>query len=149
MIKKPKLLISSCLVGQNVRYDGKNSLIDDYEKLNEKYELFSFCPEIASGMVVPRLPSEIKGIAPLVVHNEFGIDVTDYFIDGAQQALNVCNTNNINIALLKSKSPSCGNIEIYDGTFSKKLIQGQGLTANILLNNNIKVYNENQIGELI
>ena len=149
MINKPKLLISSCLVGQNVRYDGKNSLIDDYEKLNEKYELFYFCPEIASGMVVPRLPSEIKGIAPLVVHNEFGIDVTDYFIDGAQQALNVCNTNNINIALLKSKSPSCGNIEIYDGTFSKKLIQGQGLTANILLNNNIKVYNENQIGELI
>ncbi|MCK5110248.1 MAG: DUF523 domain-containing protein [Arcobacteraceae bacterium] len=149
MNNKPKLLISACLMGENVRYDGKNNLIEELVKLSQKYELISFCPEVASGMVIPRVPNEIQSFNPLVVKNEFGIDTTDFFIDGAKQTLHICKQHNIQIALLKSKSPSCGNLEIYDGNFNGTLVKGQGLTANILEQHNIKIYNENQIGELI
>ena len=146
---KEKLLISACLFGENVRYDGKNNLVEDLERLKEKYELIPFCPEVSSGMTIPRAANEIQSFNPLVVKNEFGINTTDYFIDGAMQTAHSCKHNNIKIALLKSKSPSCGINEVYDGTFSKTLIKGQGLTANILMQQNIKLYDENQIGELI
>lgn len=148
-IKKEKLLISSCLMGEKVRYDGDDNLLDDIKILSDKYQLIPFCPEIASGMMVPRAKCEIKNINPLKIINEFGIDMTDFFIDGAKQTLHICINNNIKLALLKSKSPSCGNENIYDGTFTNQLIKGQGITANILFQNNIKVYNENQIGDLI
>lgn len=148
-MSKQKLLISACLMGENVRYDGGNNLISQIEQLKEKYDLIPVCPEVSSGMVIPRIPNEIHSIQPLVVKNEFGIDTTDYFIDGAKQTLHICMKFDVKIALLKAKSPSCGNLEVYDGTFSKTLIKGQGLTANILMQHNIKVYNENQIGELI
>ena len=148
-MSKPKLLISACLMGENVRYDGGNNLIDQIEQLKEKYELVPVCPEVSSGMIVPRMPNEIQSIEPLVVKNEFNIDTTEYFIDGAKQTLHICIQLDVKVALLKAKSPSCGNLEVYDGTFSKTLIKGQGLTANILMQHNIKVYNENQIGELI
>ena len=146
---KEKLLISACLFGENVRYDGKNNLINEIEQLKEKYDLIPVCPEVSSGMVVPRIPNEIFSIQPLVVKNQFGIDTTDYFTDGAKQTLHICMTHNVKLALLKAKSPSCGNLEVYDGNFTNTLIKGQGLTANILMQHNIKVYNENQIGELI
>jgi uncharacterized protein YbbK (DUF523 family) len=100
-------------------------------------------------MLIPRVPNEILSFNPLVVKNEFGIDTTDYFTDGAIQTLHICKKYDIQIALLKSKSPSCGNLEVYDGSFSKTLIKGQGLTANILTQHNIKIYDENQTGELI
>ena len=144
-----KLLISACLFGENVRYDGKNNLIEELDILKDKYELIPFCPEVSSGMLIPRVPNEILSFNPLVVKNEFGIDTTDYFTDGAIQTLHICKKYDIQIALLKSKSPSCGNLEVYDGSFSKTLIKGQGLTANILTQHNIKIYDENQTGELI
>ena len=149
MMPKEKLLISACLFGENVRYDGKNNLIEELDILKEKYELIPFCPEVSSGMVIPRVPNEIQSFNPLLVKNEFGVDTTDYFTDGAIQTLHLCQKYDIRKALLKSKSPSCGNLEIYDGSFSKTLIKGQGLTANILFQNNIQIFNENQIGELI
>ena len=148
-IQKEKLLISACLIGENVRYDGKNNLIKELDKLNEEYELISVCPEVLGGMVVPRIPSEIVSKSPLKVQNEYGIDTTVFFTDGAMQTLYICQKYNIRKALLKSKSPSCGNLEIYDGNFDGTLVKGQGLTANILTQNNIEVFNENQIGELI
>lgn len=144
-----KLLISACLFGENVRYDAKNNLIENLDKLREKYELYSFCPEVASGMVIPRVPSEITNFNPLKITNEFGIDTTDFFTDGAIQTLHICQKYDIKIALLKSKSPSCGTKEVYDGNFTKTLIKGQGITANLLAQHNIKLYDENQIGELI
>jgi uncharacterized protein YbbK (DUF523 family) len=148
-MSKEKLLISACLFGENVRYDGKNNLIDDLDKLKQKYELIPFCPEVSSGMIIPRPKNEIQSFNPLIVKNEFGIDTTDHFMDGAMQTSHACKYHNIQKALLKSKSPSCGIYEVYDGTFSKTLIKGQGLTANLLLQQNIKLYDENQIGELI
>ena len=148
-MSKEKLLISACLFGENVRYDGGNNLIDNLDKLKDKYELIPACPEVMGGMVIPRIPNEITSFNPLKVTNEFGIDTTDFFTDGAMQTLYICQKYDAKIALLKSKSPSCGTKDIYDGSFTKTLIKGQGLTANILAQHNIKLYDENQIGELI
>jgi len=146
---KERILVSACLLGDNVRYDGGNNLIDNLDKLQERYEIIPVCPEIIGGLVTPRIPSEIKSFNPLTIENEFGIDTLDFFTDGAMQTLNICQKYNIKIALLKSKSPSCGIKEVYDGTFTKTLMQGQGITANILAQHNIRLYDENQIGELI
>ena len=147
-MNKPKLLVSSCLLGIDVKYDGGNNKIEGLEKLGDIFNIFPVCPEVDGGMVVPRLPSEIINTSPLSIQNEFGIDVTDYFKYGAISALNICKKCNIKIALLKSNSPSCGNIKIYDGTFSGTLVDGIGITANTLQHNKIKVFNENQIEEL-
>ena len=147
-MNKPKLLVSSCLLGVNIKYDGGNNLIENLDKLNEVFEIFPICPEVDGGMVVPRIPCEIISINPLVIKNEYGIDTLDFFKAGAINSLDICKKNDIEIALLKSKSPSCGNDKIYDGTFSGILIDGKGITANTLNHNGIKIFNENQIEEL-
>ena len=147
-MNKPKLLVSSCLLGINVKYDGGNNLIENLDKLSEIFEIFPICPEVDGGMIVPRIPCEIISINPLVIENEYGIDTLDFFKSGAINSLDICKQNDIEIALLKSKSPSCGNDKIYDGTFSGILIDGKGITANTLNHNGIKIFNENQIEEL-
>ena len=112
-------------------------------------EIYSFCPEVAGGLPIPRISAEIvKNDKPFIVKNQEGLDVTINFLLGAKKALDICKEENIKVALLKSKSPSCGNKEIYDGTFSSNLINGQGLTAKLLEENGIKVFNENELKEL-
>ena len=148
-MSKEKLLISACLAGENVRYDGKNNLINEFEKLQDDFELQYICPEVQGGMVIPRLPCEITSFLPLKITNEFGIDNKDHFIEGSSIALDLCQRLNIKYALLKSNSPSCGNEKIYDGTFSGTLINGAGVTAKTLMDHGIKVFNETQIDELL
>lgn len=155
-----KILISSCLLGEDVRYDGNNSSIAFNPKfafsLKELFmdilcdnEIYSFCPEVAGGLGIPRISAEIvKNDKPFIVKNEEGIDVTMNFLLGAKKALDICKEENIKIALLKANSPSCGNINIYDGTFTGNLIEGQGLTARLLKDNEIEVFNETQLKEL-
>ncbi len=147
-MSKEILLISACLVGENVRYDGKNNLIDDLDKLKEHFELQFICPEVQGGLTIPRLPCEITSFSPLKIENEFGIDLKDHFIDGSRIALELAQRLGIKYALLKSKSPSCGNDKIYDGTFSGNLIDAMGVTAKTLHDHGIKVFNETQIEEL-
>lgn len=156
-----KILISSCLLGEDVRYDGNNSSIAFNPKFSFSYkelcmdilcenEIYSFCPEVAGGLKVPRIRSEIiKNEKPFIVKNQQDQDVTINFLLGAKKALDICKEENIKVALLKSKSPSCGNHQIYDGTFTNKLIDGQGLTAKLLEENNIKVFNETELKELL
>ena len=155
-----KILVSSCLLGEDVRYDGNNSSI----ALNPKFsfsskelfmdilcdnEIYSFCPEVAGGLGVPRIPAEIvNNDKPFIIKNEEGADVTINFLLGAKKALDVCLEENIKVALLKANSPSCGNISVYDGTFTNNLVEGQGLTARLLKENNIEVFNEKQLNEL-
>lgn len=155
-----KILISSCLLGEDVRYDGNNSSV----ALNPKFsfsskelfmdilcenEIYSFCPEVAGGLSVPRIPSEIvKNQKPFIVKNKEDEDVTINFLIGAKKALDTCIEEGIKVALLKANSPSCGNINIYDGSFSKNLIEGQGLTARLLSENGVKIFNETQLKEL-
>ena len=141
-----RILISACLVGDNVKCDGgnnKNSLIS---KLLEKYELVPFCPEVEGGLPTPRHPCEQRGEQ---VVNDIDEDKTDEFNRGADLALNICLYLKITKAILKERSPSCGVHSIYDGTFSHKVIDGSGVTAALLKRKGIQVYNENEIPMLL
>ncbi len=156
-----KILVSSCLLGEDVRYDGTNSSIASNPKvsfsLKELFmdilcdnEIYSFCPEVAGGLGVPRIPAEIiKRDKPFIVQNQNGEDVTINFLLGAKKALDLCKEENIKVALMKANSPSCGNIKTYDGTFTKNLIEASGLTAKLLKENGIEVFNENELKELL
>ena len=154
-----KILISSCLLGEDVKYDGTNNSIalESSFTFKEKEsfmdvlcdnEIFSFCPEVSGGLSIPRVPSEIVSASkPFIVKNKNGDDVTINFLMGAKNTLELCKAEKISVALLKANSPSCGNNNIYDGTFSSTIIKGEGLTAKLLAENGIKVFNEKQIIE--
>ena len=141
-----KILISACLVGDNVKYDGGNNKNPLIEKLLEKYELVPFCPEVEGGLPTPRHPSEQRGEQ---VINDIDEDVTDEFNRGADLALNICLYLKIKKAILKERSPSCGVHSIYDGTFSHKVIPESGVTATLLKRKGIEVYNEDEIPMLL
>ena len=141
-----RILISACLVGDNVKYNGGNNENPLIEKLLEKYELVPFCPEVEGGLPVPRHPCENQGES---VVNDIGEDVTDAFERGAELAYNICLFLKIKIVVLKERSPSCGVHEIYDGTFSHTVIPGSGVTAAYLKRKGITVYNEDEIPKLL
>ena len=155
-----KILISSCLLGEDVKYDGNNNSIafaDSFTfKEKEQFmdilcdnEIYSFCPEVSAGLGIPRASAEIiSSTKPFIVKNKNGEDVTINFLVGAKNTLELCKSEEIKVALLKANSPSCGNKTIYDGTFTSTVIQGQGLTAKLLIENGIKVFNEKEIADL-
>lgn len=141
-----KILISACLVGDKVKYDGHSNYNEKVKLLLEKYELVPFCPEVEGGLTTPRKPSErVKDRVKM----EGGKDVTKNFQNGAELALNICLYLGIKIAILKENSPSCGVNKIYDGSFSHKLIDGQGVTTELLKRKGIKVISENEIDTLL
>ena len=140
------ILISACLTGCKCRYDGKDKNTIDLGKLRKEHKLFPVCPEVDGGLSVPRAPAEIIGEK---VINTNGDDVTAEYFKGAKIALEIAKKNNCNIAILKAKSPSCGRGEIYDGSFSKKLTEGNGILVRLLLENGITVYTENEIDILL
>ena len=139
-----KIMVSACLLGYNVKYDGNSNL--NYELIDflKNYEVVSVCPEVLGGLSIPRVPSEIKNNK---VYNQKGKDVTKEFIFGADKTLQIAKQNNIKVAILKEKSPSCGSINIYDGTFTHQVIEGMGITAKLLKDNGIVVLNENNYKE--
>ncbi len=145
---KEKLLISSCLIGENVKYNGKNNAID-LTTLEKKYTLIPFCPEVEGGLPTPRPPSEIVSQNPLKLLNNKGKDVTKFFITGAKKCLELAKKEGIKKALLKSNSPSCSNDKVYDGTFSGRLVKGLGVTAKLLKDEGIEVFNEEEIEKLL
>ena len=141
-----KILISACLVGDNVKYNGGNNKSPLIEKLLKKYELIPFCPEVEGGLSVPRSPSERQG--GRVINSE-GKDVTSAFERGAELAFNICLFLKIKKVILKERSPSCGSKEIYDGSFSHKVIPGMGVTAEYLISKGIQVISEDEIETLL
>ena len=141
-----KALISACLVGDRVRYDGKDNLIPYIEDLMKHYELIPFCPEVEGGLPIPRIKSEIRNGR---VFNEQRKEVTKHFLSGAQKALNICKYMHIELAILKEDSPSCGVKSVYDGTFNRRKIAGQGITAALLRRNGIEVISEHDVPELL
>jgi len=144
-----KLLISACMLGAATRYDGKSKTAiseSDLKRLSERFQLVPFCPEIYGGLPTPRVPSERVGER---VKMKDGSDVTDNFLKGASEALYMCRVLNIKKALLKAKSPSCAKYEIYDGGFNGNLKEGKGVTAELLLENGISVFDENEIEDLM
>ncbi len=134
-----KIMVSACLLGDNVKYDGNNNLNNRLSEFLKDYEVVKVCPEVLGGLSIPRSPSEIKNDK---VINKEGIDVTKEFILGASKTLNIAKENNIKIAILKKNSPSCGSGMVYDGTFSHNLVSGDGITAKLLKDNGIMVFNE-------
>ena len=144
--EKDKIGVSACLLGYCCKYNGKHNLCEDLLKLEEKFDFVPICPEVMGGLPTPRVPSEIIGDK---VINQEGIDVTDNYNRGAKMALDILKENNVKIAILKSKSPSCGMGKVYDGTFSHTLIDGNGITTKLFLDNGIKIYNENNFMDLL
>lgn len=141
-----KLLISACLLGIPCRYDGKGKPAASIERLREKYELIPICPEQLGGLPTPRNPSERVGGRVVM---EDGTDVTTQYQKGAQAALELCLREGCVAAVLKERSPSCGSGEIYDGTFTRSLVAGDGVTAELLKKNGIKVYGESEPDALL
>jgi uncharacterized protein YbbK (DUF523 family) len=148
-MNKEKLLISSCLCGENVKYNGGNNLIIRLDELQEKFEFIQVCPEVLGGLDTPRVPSEIQNFEPLKIENKEGLETTQNFINGAKQTLDIVLTNQIKIALMKSNSPSCGNDKVYDGNFDGTLIDNSGVTTTLLMQYGVKVFNEKEIDELL
>lgn len=147
-MKPQKILISSCLLGENVKYDGKNNSIlqnQFIKKLISLDMLIPICPEAEGGLPTPRVPVEIINNKAI---NQIGQDNTIAFEVGAQKALKLCKEHDIKCAILKFRSPSCGSKQIYDGTFSHTLIDGDGITTKLLKQNGIKVFSEKNLEEL-
>ncbi|CAD6364237.1 hypothetical protein SHEWT2_02950 [Shewanella hafniensis] len=141
-----KVLVSSCLLGQAVRYDGGHNLMESelVQTWLEQGRIVAICPECAGGLPTPRPPAERIGQRILTVQGE---DVTLAFSLGADIALKLAQQERIKVAILKARSPSCGNRLIYDGQFVKQLIAGQGLTAEKLSAAGITVFNEFELSD--
>lgn len=140
------ILVSACLLGENCKWNGRNNARDHIIKLKEKYNLIPFCSEVLGGLPTPRIPSEIRGNK---VINQIELDVTKYFTRGAQRALEIAINNHCKYAILKSRSPSCGVNKVYDGTFSKTVIEGQGITTKLLKKNKIQVFSDEEVDKLL
>jgi uncharacterized protein YbbK (DUF523 family) len=142
-------LCSACLLGVNCRYNGISKPNEKIIALSKKEILIPICPEQLGGQATPRLDAEITGgdgsavldkKAKVIESN--GNDVSSNFINGAEEVLKIAKLFNIKEAILKQRSPSCGSGKIYDGTFSRKVIEGDGVTTALLKKNGIKVISE-------
>ena len=131
-----KILVSACLLGKNCKYNAGNNLNQSVLDFIEGHEVIGVCPEQLGGLSTPRLPAEI---VDGVVTNKEGVSVDAEFHKGAQTALAAALENKVDLAILQSRSPSCGVKEIYDGSFSGKKIKGQGVLAKLLSAHGIKV----------
>ena len=140
------ILVSACLMGVKCRYDGGGELAPGIRELMERCHLVPVCPEIMGGLATPRTPAERQDGH---VVTQDGQDVTGAYLRGAEEAVRLAKLFGCRYALLKERSPSCGSGQIYDGTFTKTLTQGDGLTTQMLKKHGITVYGESQIEELI
>lgn len=153
-----KILVSACLLGRPVRYDGSaksagGGLLQTWEA---EGRLVAICPELSAGFGVPRPPAEIAGAASgddvltgnARVVEATGADVTNRYVAGAQAALDLALANGCAFALLVDRSPSCGSNAIYDGTFSGASHFGAGVTTALLRQHGVEVYAETAIEAL-
>ena len=140
-----KILVSACLLGVPCRYDAKSKPDERVIALSKKHELIPVCAEVLGGLETPRIPAEIVGDKVL---RRDGVDVTRGYHRGAQCVLDIAIQNSCKIAILKSKSPSCGKGKIYDGTYTKTLKDGNGICADLLVKNNIMVLTEREIDKI-
>jgi len=150
-----KILVSRCLLGHRVRYDGGASgPFDLLEQWIEEGRVVPLCPEVAGGLPTPRAAAEIPGgqggevldgIAAVITTE--GEDVSAQFLEGARQALDLVQKHGIRVAVLKANSPSCGNLLTYDGTFSGVKVSGEGVTAALLKRHGVRVFSELELVE--
>lgn len=137
-----KKLCSACLLGASCRYDGKSKKSKKVIALARKEILIPVCPEQLGGLPTPREPAEQKGKE---VFTKSGKRVTKAFRKGAEEVLKLAKQLGVKEAILKQRSPSCGNGRIYDGTFSGTIIKGNGVTAELLKRKGLKVISEEEL----
>lgn len=131
-----RIAVSACLLGENCKYNGGNNYNIKLVDFVKGHEVIALCPEVLGDLATPRLPAEIvNGL----VRQKDGKSVDDEFKKGAKEALDIAKKNKVDLVILQSRSPSCGVNNIYDGSFTGKLIEGRGVLAKILKENNIKV----------
>ena len=151
-----KILVSACLLGERVRYDGgdcrQSGLLEQW---HNEGRLIPICPEVAGGLPIPRPPAEIvTGDSDAVLCGQGAVrrqnneDVTDAFVDGAERALALCMRHQTLFAVLKEGSPSCGVSRVNDGTFSGVKVEGEGITARLLKRHGIGVFSEFEVDQL-
>ena len=151
-----QILVSACLIGQKVRYNGLSLELASVwlDELRRGKRVQAFCPEIAGGLPVPRPCAEISGGngrdvldgRAAVVDTE-GRCLTEVFLEGARKTLEICREKSILVAILTEGSPSCGSNLQYDGSFSGQKIRGCGVTAALLAENGIRVFSQHQLAE--
>ena len=141
-----RVLVSACLLGEKVRYDGGAATSDDplLARWMREGRVVSFCPEVAGGLGTPRPRAEIQGLR---VMTDAGADVTAAFTRGAELARDAAREHGVRIAILKDGSPSCGSSCVYDGRFAGRRVGGVGITTAVLQHDGVRVFNERQIGE--
>ncbi|PDT52211.1 MULTISPECIES: DUF523 domain-containing protein [Sinorhizobium] len=154
-----KILVSACLMGHTVRYDGAAKPLRHpaIEQWRAEGRLVTLCPEMSAGMPVPRPPAEIEagrtgadilsGAGRVV--EKTGGDVTEAFWHGAENALALALATNCRFALLIDGSPSCGSSFVYDGSFSGARVKGEGVTAALLRQNGIEVFSDREVEMLV
>jgi uncharacterized protein YbbK (DUF523 family) len=152
-----KVLVSACLLGEAVRYDGrdKRSGHQILQRWIQEGRVVPVCPEVAGGLPIPRPPAEIAdgaggtnvvaGIATVVDIN--GRDVSEHFLAGANHALACARLHGIGVAVLKEGSPSCGTTFTFDGSFASVKVPNQGVTAALLSQSGVRVFSENAFDE--
>ncbi|MGV3467446.1 MAG: DUF523 domain-containing protein [Heyndrickxia sp.] len=148
------ILVSSCLAGLKVRYNGTHKLNNEITKLVEENKAITICPELLGGFSIPREPAEIIGgngedvlDGKAKVIEKSGTDVTELYIKGAYATLKKALEINATIVVLKENSPSCGSLKIYNGAFIGKEIDGMGVTSALLKRNGLRVISEEQFAE--
>lgn len=137
-----KIMVSACLLGENCKYSGGNNTDERVLAFLEGHEVIPVCPEVMGGLPTPRPPAEI--VNGEVINRE-GVSVDYEYRLGAQKALEIARRENIDLAILQSRSPSCGVKQIYDGTFSGTKISGQGVFAGELIKNGFTVQDREDV----
>ena len=138
-----KIAISACLMGDKVRYDGKHQLNKELSDILKDHDVIKICPELASGFSTPRKPMEIKDGKLINTDNK---DLTKELIQGCNRCLEMI--KDCDLVILKTKSPSCGYRQIYDGTFTNTLINKNGLFCQMCIDIGLRIYTEKNIDEL-
>ena len=131
-----KIMVSACLLGENCKYNGGNKYSEKVMEYVKGHQVISVCPEVDGGLPTPRIPCEI---VDGIVTNKEGQSKDIEFRAGARLGLKKAIEEKVDLAILQSRSPSCGVNQIYDGSFSGQLIDGQGVFAKLLIENGIKV----------
>lgn len=144
------IMISACLVGVRCRYDGNEVPNPELVELFKQGRAIPICPEVLGGLDIPRASCEkVCKDGETLVLNKNGEDCTSQFLEGARISTEIAKAVGVEHAILKSKSPSCGCGKVYDGTFTRQLVDGNGLTAEAFLANGIKVWNEDNYIEWV
>ena len=140
-------MVSACLLGTPCRYDGASRPCGELARLEVLgHRLIPVCPEVMGGLPTPRPPAELQRDGRVV--DRAGKDVTEAYRRGAEAALALCQQSGCEAAVLKEKSPSCGCGQIYDGTFSRRLTEGDGVTVELFKAHGIVVCGESDVEKL-